>query len=123
MQFSIKGLLLCILLTGSMLAGKQPLLKAGDFTIILIGFVESGVGVTNTYRHVKVEDIISRQAGIVPIDQSNTFYAGLNRGKQYRIALIGQNGQEVSVKFISTYNRQDNEVIYLLFNCKTQFCP
>lgn len=119
MRFSAKGLLLCILLTGSVMVGQQQPLKAGDFTIILIGFIEPCAGVTNTYQHVIVEEMISRQVGVVPIDHNLTFYAGLNPGKQYRIALIGQNGKEVSVKFISTYNRRDNEVIYLLFNCNT----
>ncbi|OWY22374.1 hypothetical protein C7N43_24945 [Sphingobacteriales bacterium UPWRP_1] len=119
MQFSIKRLLLCLLLTGSVVVGKEQPLKAGDFTIILIGLVEPGIDFTPSYRHIKVQEITSRQVSIAPIDHNNTFYAGLNPGHQYRIALIGQNGKEVSVKFISTYNIQDNEVIYMLFRCNT----
>ncbi|MGB0839085.1 MAG: hypothetical protein ACPGXL_03035 [Chitinophagales bacterium] len=115
----MKGVIkLLVLIVVTTLCSWQ--LAAQDISLVLIGVVSNEDGVPKDDVTVELKDQKSNQIQEYRTDESGSFYFQLVPDRAYYVSMIGENGENLENKPISTEGKTEPEVMHtiLIWNDK-----
>lgn len=122
-KFNLNALLLFLLLTVSstacstaVLAVGIPTAKNGDYSLALMGVVVERPLGKKALANVNVEliDLSTQEKATFKSQKDGSFYFKLRSDRQYQVRALNNKGEAEDMKLISTVNRPDSDILYVL---------
>lgn len=97
-------------------SSNDPPIPKEDIKLVLIGIAVDSNDIVLQDVKVELNDIETKEIQVYVTNEDGQFQFNLQAEKNYKVCMIGADGNIVSTKEISTINKTEPEVLHIMLN-------